>query len=141
MLCNLLNTIYGRDTRSAQVLNILFSGLWAIGLALHSLGVVALDLPEIMLSSVHDLFIVAAVSMIFSVLGMLTKGKPHQVIKFYGLSLGAVLQGILANGYFTVYPPLEVMLVINLAVAFWFIGALLYIAKCEGLDGIYTRKS
>lgn len=141
MLCNLLNTIYGRDTRSAQVLNILFSGLWVIGLALHSLGVVALDLPEILLTGVHDLFIVAAVSMIFSVLGMLTKGKKHQVIKFYGLSLGAVLQGILANGYFTVYPPLEVMLVINLAVAFWFLGALLYIAKCEGLDGIYTRKS
>lgn len=141
MLCNLLNTIYGRDTRSAQVLNILFSGLWVIGLALHSLGVVALDLPEIMLPSVHDLLIVAAVSMIFSVLGMLTKGRQHQVIKFFGLSLGAVLQGILANGYFTVYPPLEVMLVINLAVAFWFIGALLYIAKCEGLNGIYTRKS
>lgn len=78
--------------------------------------------------------------MIFSVLGMLTNGRQHQVIKFFGLSLGAVLQGILANGYFTVYPPLEVMLVINLAVAFWFIGALLYIAKCEGLDGIYTRK-
>ena len=141
MLCNLLNTIYGRDPRSAQVLNILFSGLWVIGLALHSLGVVALDLPEIMLPSVHDLLIVAAVSMIFSVLGMLTTGRQHQVIKFFGLSLGAVLQGILANGYFTVYPPLEVMLVINLAVAFWFIGALLYIAKCEGLNGIYTRKS
>lgn len=141
MLCNLLNTIYGRDTRSAQVLNIIFSGLWVIGLSLHSLGVVALDLPAILLPGVHDLFIVAAVSMIFSVLGMLTKGKKHQVIKFYGLSLGAVLQGILANGYFTVYPPLDVMLVINLAVAFWFLGALLYIAKCEGLDGIYTRKS
>lgn len=140
MLCNLLNTIYGRDTRSAQVLNILFSGLWVIGLALHSLGVVALDLPEILLTGVRDLFIVAAVSMIFSVLGMLTKGKRHQVIKFFGISLGAVLQGVLANGYFTVYPPLEVMLVINLAVAFWFLGALLYIAKCEGLDGIYTRK-
>lgn len=141
MLCNLLNTIYGRDTRSAQVLNILFSGLWVIGLALHSFGIVALDLPKIMLPSIHDLFIVAAVSMIFSVFGILTKGKKHQVVKFFGLSLGAVLQGILANSYFTVYPPLEVMLVINLAVAFWFVGALLYIAKCEGLDGIYKRKS
>lgn len=140
MLCNLLNYIYGRDTRSAQVLNILFSSLWVIGLLLHRLGVVALDLPEILLQGVHDLFVVAAVSTIFSVLGMLTKGKKHQVIKFYGLSLGAVLQGILANGYFTVYPPLEVMLVINLAVVFWFLGALLYIAKCEGFDGKFTRK-
>lgn len=140
MLCNLLNYIYGRDTRSAQVLNILFSGLWIIGLSLHRLGVIALDLPDILLQGVHDLFIVAAVSTTFSVLGMLTKGKKHQVIKFYGLSLGAVLQGILANGYFTVYPPLEVMLVINLAVVFWFLGALLYITKCEGFDGKFTRK-
>lgn len=34
MLCNFLNAIYGRDTRFAQVLNIIFSGLWVIGLSL-----------------------------------------------------------------------------------------------------------
>ena len=140
MLCNLLNTIYGRDTRSAQVLNILFSWLWVIGLALHTTGIVLLDLPSIMLPVVNDLLLVATISTLFSAIGLVTKGRQHQVLKFFGLSLGAVLQGILANGYFTVYPPLEVMLVINLAVVFWFLGALLYIAKCEGFDGKFTRK-
>lgn len=139
MLCNLLNTIYGRDTRSAQVLNILFSGLWVIGLALHTTGIVLLDLPSIMLPVVNDLLLVATISTLFSAIGVVTKGRRHQVIKFFGISLGAVLQGVLANGYFTVYPPLEVMLVINLAVVFWFLGALLYIAKCEGFDGNYLR--
>ena len=141
MLCNFLNAIYGRDTRSAQVLNIIFSGLWVIGLSLHTLGIVLLDLPSIIQSGVNDLLLVATISTLFSAIGLVTKGRRHQVIKFFGISLGAVLQGVLANGYFTVYPPLEVMLVINLAVAFWFLGALLYIAKCEGLDGICTRKS
>ena len=139
MFCNLLNSIYGRDTRSAQVLNILFSSLWAIGLSLHTTGIVLLDLPSIMLPSVNDLLLVATISTSFSAIGLVTKGRRHQVIKFFGLSLGAVLQGVLANGYFSVYPPLEVMLVINLAVVFWFLGALLYIAKCEGFDGSYLR--
>ena len=140
MLCNLLNTIYGRDTRSAQVLNILFSGLWVIGLSLHTLGIVLLDLPSIIQSGVNDLLLVATISTLFSAIGLVTKGRRHQVIKFFGISLGAVLQGVLANGYFTVYPPLEVMLVINLAVVFWFLGALLYITKCEGFDGKFTHK-
>ena len=141
MFCNLLNSIYGRDTRSAQVLNILFSGLWVIGLSLHTTGIVLLDLPSIMIHGVRDLLVVSVASMVFSSIGLVTKGRQHQVLKFFGLSLGAVLQGILANGYFTVYPPLEVMLVINLAVVFWFLGALLYITKCEGFDGKFTRKS
>lgn len=140
MLCSFLNTIYGRDTRSAQVLNIIFSGLWAIGLSLHMLGVVLLDLPSIIQSGVKSLLAVTYLATAFSVIGFVTKGKQHQVLKFFGLSLGAVLQGILANGYFTVYPPLEVMLVINLALVFWFLGALLYISRCEGFDGEFTRK-
>ena len=139
MFCSLLNSIYGRDTRSAQVLNILFSGLWVIGLSLHTTGIVLLDLPSIMIPSVNDLLLVATISTLFSASGLMTKGKRHQVLKFFGLSLGAVLQGVLANGYFTVYPPLEVMLVINLAVVFWFLGALLYITKCEGFDGKFTH--
>lgn len=92
-----------------------------------------------MLPVVNDLLLVATISTLFSAIGLVTKGRRHQVIKFFGISLGAVLQGVLANGYFTVYPPLEVMLVINLAVVFWFLGALLYIAKCEGFDGNYLR--
>ena len=140
MLCNFLNAIYGRDTRSAQVLNIIFSGLWVIGLSLHTLGIVLLDLPSIMLSGINDLLVVASLSTAFSAIGLVAKGRQHQVLKFFGLSLGAVLQGVLANGYFTVYPPLEVMLVINLAVVFWLLGALLYITKCEGFDGKFTHK-
>lgn len=140
MLCNFLNAIYGRDTRSTQILNIIFSGLWVIGLSLHISGIILLDLPSIMLARVNALLIVACLSMVFSAIGLVTKGRRHQVFKFFGISIGAVLQGVLANGYFTVFPPLEVILVINLTVLFWFVGVLLYIAKCEGFDGKYGRK-
>lgn len=139
MFCKILQTIYGRDTRSAQMVNILFCGIWAIALWLHSRGTIILALPVVVNHGIFDVIIVALAATVFGVMGLVTKGQRHQVIKFFGISLGAVLQGVLANGYFTVYPPLEVMLVINLAVFFWFLGALLYIAKCEGFDGNYLR--
>ena len=140
MLCDLLIRAYGRDTRSTQVLNILFSGMWVLGLDLHRLGWLQVDIPVIINNNIDGVTIIALLAMGFSILGFVTKGRRHQVLKFFGLSLGAVLQGVLANGYFTVYPPLEVMLVINLAVVFWLLGALLYITKCEGFDGKFTRK-
>lgn len=140
MLCDLLIRAYGRDTRSTQVLNILFSGMWALGLTMHQLGWLMVDIPTIINTNLDSVIAIAFLALGFSILGFVTKGRRHQVLKFFGLSLGAVLQGILANGYFTVYPPLEVMLVINLAVVFWFLGALLYITKCEGFDGKFTHK-
>lgn len=140
MLCNLLNSIYGRDTRSTQVLNILFSGMWALGLAMHQLGWLMVDIPAIINTNLDSVIAIAFLALGFSMLGFATKGRRHQVFKFFGISIGAVLQGVLANGYFTAFPPLEVILVINLTVLFWFVGALLYITKCEGFDGKFGRK-
>lgn len=140
MLCDLLIRAYGRDTRSTQVLNILFSGMWALGLTMHQLGWLMVDIPAIINTNLDSVIAIAFLALGFSMLGFVTKGRRHQVFKFFGISIGAVLQGVLANGYFTAFPPLEVMLVINLTVLFWFVGALLYIAKCEGFDGKFGRK-
>lgn len=140
MLCDLLIRAYGCDTRSTQVLNILFSGMWVLGLGLHRLGLLQVDIPVIVNNNIDGVTIIALLAMGFSILGFVTKERRHQVFKFFGISIGAVLQGVLANGYFTAFPPLEVILVINLTVLFWFVGALLYIAKCEGFDGKYGRK-
>lgn len=140
MLCDLLIRAYGRDTRSTQVLNILFSGMWALGLTMHLFGWLMVDIPDIINTNLDGVIAIAFLALGFSMLGFVTKGRRHQVFKFFGISIGAVLQGVLANGYFTAFPPLEVILVINLTVLFWFVGALLYIAKCEGFDGKYGRK-
>lgn len=138
-LCKILRTVYGRDTRSAQVVNILLSGLWAFLLWLHYRGVLLLDIPTVVSQGVVETMVVAILATVFSLVGLVTKGKRHQLFKFFGLSLGAVFYSILANGYFSAYPPLEMMLVISVSLALWFAGGLLYIAKCEGLDGSFNK--
>lgn len=139
MLCKFLHRIYGRDTRSAQVVNISWSGVWAIVLWLHSQQIVTLKLPNILEQSLTDVMLVAILASMFSIMGLVTKGKRHQVLKFFGLSLGAVFYGILANGFFSAYPPLDMMLAMCLFLVVWFALGLLYILRCEGVDGTYKR--
>lgn len=139
MLCKFLHRIYGRDTRSAQVVNISWSGVWAIVLWLHSQQIVTLKLPNILEQSLTDVMLVAILASMFSIMGLVTKGKRHQVLKFFGLSLGAVFYGILANGFFSAYPPLDMMLAMCLFLVVWFALGLLYILRCEGIDGTYKR--
>ena len=133
MLCTWLNRIYGRDSRSTQVINVVVSALWAIGFLIHSQKIVQLNIPHLLVERLDQFFVFATASALFSLLGLAFKGRQHQV------SLGAVLQSIRASGYVTSYPPLETMLVINLLMLFWFLGALLYISKCEGFDGKYLK--
>lgn len=139
MLCKFLHRIYGRDTRSAQVVNISWSGVWAIVLWLHSQQIVTLKLPNILEQSLTDVMLVAILASMFSIMGLVTKGKRHQVLKFFGLSLGAVFYGILANGFFSAYPPLDMMLAMCLFLVVWFALGLLYILRCEGIDGTYKQ--
>lgn len=141
MFCKILQTVYGRDTRSAQMVNILLCGLWAITLWLHSQGTIILALPAVIGQGVYDVAIVAITATIFSTMGLVTKGQRHQVLKFFGLSLGALFFGILANGYFSAYPPLDMMLVVCLSLVVWLVGGLLYIVRCEGIDGKFTARS
>lgn len=141
MLCKILHSVYGRDTRSAQVVNILLSSVWAVALWLHSRGTITLSLPIVVQHWTYDTIIVAVLASVFGVMGLVTKGHRHQVLKFFGISLGAIFYGILANGYFSAYPPLDMMLVLCLSLVVWFVGGLLYIVKCEGIDGKFTARS
>lgn len=139
-LCQTLNFFYGRDTRPAQTVNLCFSGLWTVLLILHSNKVLLLDIPMLIQGNIQDVAFVGLLTTVFAFIGLLTKGRRHQVFKAFGLSLGAVFYGILANGYFSEYPPLEMMLVICLTLMLWFLGGLLYIFKCEGIDGKFTDR-
>lgn len=138
-LCRVLGTVYGRDTRPAQILNLGLSAVWAMLLMLHRNALLLLDIPLMIKTSIGATILFASLSALFSLVGLTAKGKRHQVFKSFGLILGAMLQGILANGYFSAYPPLDMMLVICLAVMVWLLGALFYIVKCEGINGKFER--
>lgn len=140
MLCKILRSIYGQDTRAAQMVNVFMSSVWAFLLSLQYMGWIILDTPSMLNSSMPRIIAIAVLAVVFTVLGFLTSGKQHQVFKCFGLSLGAVFYGILTNGYVSIYPPLDMMLVVCLSISIWFTGGLLYIIRCEGLDGAHSIK-
>lgn len=140
MWCTTLTAIYGKDTRAAQWLNVLFSLLWAGVLSARLYAGAPIALPPALLLGGGQVLGLTLASMTVSSLGFITTGRRHQVFKFFGLSLGVVVHGALANCFFSSYPPLDVMLLITFGLLVWFLGALLYIMKCEGFDGTYSGK-
>lgn len=140
-ICSTLNAIYGRDTRSAQVMNIFLCVIWGGAMLAHDLGLILVDMPHILCSNHANIVYISSIAALFSFLGFVSSGKRHQVFKFFGLSVGTLLQAILANAYFSAYPPLKMILVIIILVLVWQLGALSYIIRCEGLDGKFERRS
>lgn len=126
--------MFGRDTRPTQVINVVVSGLWAITLSLHITGIMPVELPpKLELHSVA-LLLVATATVAFGVIGLVTRGRPHQVFKSFGLMLGALAQAILANGYVSKYPPLDMQMVVCTGLSIWYLLAVLYVFKCEGVN-------
>lgn len=135
-ICLVLRHIYGEGTKPTRVTNIVLSSIWLCMLILSKLGYVWLFVPPLILEGFRTATIIALFSIVFTVLSLLTEGHRARTFSFFGISLGAVLQGVLANGYVSVYPPLDMMLVLCFAIMVWFVGALLYIVKCEGYYGV-----
>ena len=69
MLCTWLTRIYGRDSRATQVINVVVSALWAIGFLIHSLKIVQLNIPHLIVARLDQFFVFATASALFSLLG------------------------------------------------------------------------
>lgn len=134
MLCAVLTTLFGRDTRPTQVINVVVSVLWLIAFALYVSDCVAVELPLQVTTHVDTLSYMVGASVLFGLVGLLTKGRPHQVFKSFGLVLGALSQAVLANGYVTEFPPLDMQIVVCTGLSVWFLLAVFYVFKCEGID-------
>lgn len=135
MKCATLYTLFGRDTRPTQVINVGVSICWAIALALNLYGVVEVNLPTLVKSHSASLFHLAVVTTFFGAMGLITIGRAHQVFKAFGLVLGALGQAILANGFVSKFPPLDMLMVVCAGLSVWYMLAVLYILKCEGING------
>lgn len=134
MACNTLYLIFGRDTRPAQVINVVVSLLWAIALALHAYGYMQVELPHQVESYSVALLLIVTSAVFFGVIGLITRGRPHQIFKSFGLVLGALTQAILANGYVSQFPPLDMQMVICAGLSVWYLLAVLYVFRCEGIN-------
>lgn len=140
MLCKLLTTLYGRDTRPVLVGSIIINLLLAVAVLLNGSRCVDFILPQAL---EHDGTMFLTLSVTTAVIGWLApwpENGSRQTFKSFTYLASAVVQIILANGYVSDSPPLSLMLLVSSALALWFFGAAVYVLKCEGLDGNYTRR-
>lgn len=134
MVCAFLSMLYGRDTRHAQVINVVVSALWVVAFWLHTHSYLAIKIPTPLATHSTTVLCLLIATLLFGSVGLYTKGRPHQVFKAFGLVLGALSQAVLANGYVTEYPPLDMQIVVCTVLSIVFLLAVFYIFKCEGID-------
>lgn len=134
MSCSFLYIIFGRDTRPTQVINVVVSIFWVIALALHTYGCMQVELPQQVESHSVALLRIVTATVFFGVIGLVTRGRPHQLFKSFGLVLGALTQAILANGYVSQFPPLDMQMVICAGLSVWYLLAVFYVFRCEGIN-------
>lgn len=134
MTCNTLYLIFGRDTRPTQVINVVVSIFWAIALALHTYEYMQVELPQQVDAYSVALLQIVIAAVFFGLIGLVTRGRPHQIFKAFGLVLGALTQAILANGYVSQFPPLDMLMVICAGLSIWYLLAVFYVFRCEGIN-------
>lgn len=134
MSCNVLYLLFGRDTRSTQFINVMVSLAWSLALLLHTTDSVAIELPSPIANKHEPILYFMVATVAFGVVGLATQGRTHQLFKSFGLILGALSQAILANGYVTEFPPLDMQIMACSGLSVWFLLSVFYVFKCEGID-------
>lgn len=141
MLCKLLTTLYGRDTRAVLIGSVMVNVVLTVAVILNWMKCVDFEMPK-SLENDSSLFICATITA--GLIGWLTPyavGDRKQVFKSFVYLVSAVVQIILANGFVSDSPPLSLMLLVSTALSIWFLGAAVYVFKCEGLDGDHAGRS
>ena len=134
MSCSTLYFIFGRDTRPVQIINVVVSGVWATAFLLRLMDVITIAMSPTLASHSVALLSVSIVTVVFGVAGLVTRGRPHQIFKAFGLTLGALTQAIAANSFASKYPPLDMQTVECAGLSIWYLLAVFYIFKCEGVN-------
>lgn len=139
-MCTLLYALFGRDTRGAQILNYILSTWWFVTISLTGMGVANFEIPYVVLQHYETSAGLFLLGMLTAMMSFITTKRPKQVLKAFALMIGVLNQAILANAYLTEYPPLDMMMCISTVLALFFSGAVLYIFKCEGLNGVPVQR-
>lgn len=134
MLCSILHSIYGKDTRAVQNINLISNCTWFILLTLNICNLSSVDVPVRLNEDSYYPLVIISLSVIFGILGFISTGYKHQLFKLAGLLFGSLVQAIIASAYISKYPPFEPMLIVCVVLSLWFLGAVIYISNLEGLN-------
>ena len=131
----LLKLIFGNGTRSVQTINLSANVTWFVLLTLPMFKVISVDVPERLWNEAYYPHILTGLSILFTVIGFNSEKDKRQLFKVAGLIFGSLVQAIIASFYISAYPPFEPMLIVCSLLSMWFLGAVMYIAYVEGMDG------
>lgn len=131
----LLKLIFGNGTRSVQTINLSANVVWFVLLTLPMFKVISVDVPERLWNESYYPHILTGLSILFTIIGFNSEKGKRQLFKVAGLIFGSLVQAIIASFYISAYPPFEPMLIVCSLLSMWFLGAVMYIAYVEGMDG------
>ena len=131
----LLKLIFGNGTRSVQAINLSANVVWFVLLTLPLFNVLSVDIPEKLYAQMYYPHILTGLAVLFAIIGFSSEKDKRQLFKVAGLIFGSLTQAILASFYISAYPPFEPMLIVCSLLSMWFLGAVMYIAYVEGMDG------
>lgn len=132
-MIKLLQILFKDSTRSVQVFNLIINTVWIILLGFHLTNHIILDIPERMQEHIDILMLGSIIVEFLSIIGFYSTGYKHQLFKSSALLINSLLQSIVASFYASAYPPFEMIVLVNVSFALWFLGAVLYIVKVEGM--------
>ena len=131
----LLILMFGKGTRSVQVINLSANIIWFILLTLPLFKVISIDIPDKLWNEAYYPHILTGLSIVFSFVSFTSEKDKRQLFKAASLIFGSLVQAIIASFYISAYPPFEPMLIVCSLLSTWFLGAVMYIAYVEGMDG------
>lgn len=134
-VCEVLSALYGKDTRSAQTLNVVVAAWWGFVMCPGSEWLSILHLPTALLNGRDFVFGVSLAILLSAITKHYTTGRVRQTIKVFSLLFGTMLTMVVANAYVARYPPIDVMMVVNFILCLYIFGAVWFVFRCEGIYG------
>lgn len=141
MGCVMLSKFYGRDTRAVLVGSIIINAVLGVAVVLNTFGWLDFSLPNTLEKEPMSFIFLAVATTVVGCLAPAASQYRKQMFKSFTFLSSTVIQIIFANGFVTDYPPLSLVLLVSTALGAWFFGAAVYVLRCEGLDGDYTKRT
>ena len=126
----ILKYLYGVNTRNVRIYNLGFHSIWLVFCISHIYGIIKIDLPNTFEPKYNSLIWLMLACLVTSIASMpISRCKNRDLYKYISLLLGALIEFIIAYKYVTIYPPLNLMVIVSTCLGFWFLGGALFVKQ------------
>lgn len=136
----ILKSLFNNGSFKVQCVNLGISIFWLLIYLLNGLTGLSIRLPLLLQTIDYNLVFGLSLVILFTSVGLITHHSIKQKSKVVGLLLGALTQAIIAESYIVMYPPFDLIVFACTGLSLWYIAAISYIIKYEGLTGNGANK-